>query len=199
MTTHEPIFKPVFGKSWDDMPLIMHKHYANRPYSNDISTVDGALDVMCKWYLKPFFWLFGTAPPYNKKNIPVTVHFTSQPDTKAFCFDRIFHYKEGEPYHFRSRLTPIKDNEVIEQMSHGICWHSCYSWNGEQVILEHKGYSLRLGNINIPLPLTWLLGRVDAYENPIDDHTYDMCATITHPLLGKVYEYKGQFKVVKEA
>ena len=52
---------------------------------------------------------------------------------------------------------------------------------------------------NIPLPITWLIGRSDAEEMAVDDNKFDMCATITHPLLGKIYEYKGRFRVIKEA
>lgn len=198
MKTKEPIFKPIFGESWSNLPPVMHKHYANRPYSNDLSTAHGTLDVMCKWYLKPFFWLFGTVPPYNELGVPVTVDFSSQPDSHAFCFDRTFHFQHYEPFHFRSRMTQMKGNEVMERMNYGICWHSYYAYDGEKVTLRHKGYSWRVGSINIPLPMTWLIGRGDADEWPVDDDTFDMCATIIHPLLGKVYEYKGRFKVVKE-
>ena len=48
----EPIFKSVFGDVWDELPKVMQKHYGNRPYSSDITTVEGTLDVMCKPPLK---------------------------------------------------------------------------------------------------------------------------------------------------
>ncbi len=198
MTPQEPIFKPIFGKSWNDLPPVMRRHYANRPYSDDSSTVEGTLDIMCKWYLKPMFWLLGTVPPYSELKVPVTVHFTSQTDGGAFCFGRIFHFRNRKPFHFRSHMTQVADNEVIEQMNYGICWHSRYFWDGERVILQHKGYSLRLGSFNIPLPITYLVGRGDAYEVAVSDIAFNMCVTLTHPLLGKIYEYKGQFQVVKE-
>lgn len=198
MTSQEPIFKSVFGNSWSCLPPVMHKHYANRPHSNDISTVEGTLNVMCKWYLMPLFWLFDFAPPYNETNVPVTVHFTSDHNSPAFCFDRVFYFKNRKPFHFRSRMTQVKDREIAERMSYGICWHSHYFWDGKQVLLQHKGYSLRLGNIYIPLPITWLIGRSDACETPVDDKRFDMSATITHPWLGKIYGYKGRFEVVKE-
>lgn len=195
----EPIFKPVFDKSWNDLPPVMHRHYANRPYSHDHVIVEGVLNVMCQWYLRPLFRTFGTVPPYNEAGVPVTVHFTSEPDSEAFCFDRVFHFRNQQPFHFRSRMFRRQQNEIMEVMNHGICWHSYYEWNGIKVRLRHKGYSLRLCKINIPLPITWLIGRGDAEEIAVNDERFDMCATITHPLLGKVYEYKGQFKVIKEA
>ena len=198
MSAHEPIFKPVFGDSWETLPPVMHKHYANRPYCDDVSTVEGVLDVMCKWYLKPIFWVIGTVPPHTQAGVPVTVHFTSQPNDAAFSFHRIFNFKNRKPFHFRSRMTHVGGDEVMERMNYGICWHSHYGWDGEKVTLRHKGYSWRVGGLNIPLPVTWLMGRGDATEWPIDEESFEMSATITHSLLGKVYEYKGRFRVVKE-
>lgn len=193
-----PIFQLIFGKDWQKLPPVMLKHYANRPYSNDISTVEGHLDVMCKWYVQPFFFALSTVPAYNEKNVPVTVNFSSQQNNAGFGFERIFYFKNRKPFYFRSRMYQVKGNEVMERMKYGICWHSHYSWDGARVILAHKGYSLRILGLNIPLPITWLIGRGDAYETPVNDNRFDMCVNITHPLLGNMYEYKGQFKVTKE-
>lgn len=193
----EPTFKPIFGDAWDDLPPVIKKHYANRPYTNDKVTVEGHLDVSCAKHmslLAPVFWLLGTVPPINEKAVPVTVHFESKPDTKEFCFNRIFHFKDRKPYEFRSRMIQTKGNEVIEVMRFGISWRMNYLWEGGKVILRHKGYALKAFGHFIPLPITWLLGRGDAEEWAVGDDTFDMCATITHPWLGKVYEYKGQFK-----
>jgi len=198
MASTEPIFKLIFGESWEDLPPVFHKHYANRPFSNDLCMIEGKLDVMCKWYIRPFFLLFGTVPTHNEKNIPVTVNFTSQMDSEAFCFERIFRFKNHRTFRFNSRMFQIKDNEVMERMNYGICWHSFYEWDGAKVVLRHKNYSLRIFNLNIFLPITWLIGRGGAEEIAVDENTFAMCATITHPLLGKIYEYKGQFKIVKQ-
>lgn len=169
----EPIFKPIFQDSWDDLPRVMHKHYANRPFCDDVSIVEGKLDVMCKWFLKPFFHLLGTVPPYTQNNVPVTVKFQS----------RMFH-RGG--------------SEIMELMQFGICWHSNYGWDGTNVTLTHKGYSLRIGKRNIRLPVTFLIGRGDAIERPIDDTSFSMGVTLTHPIFGKIYGYAGIFSVVKE-
>ena len=54
----EPIFKSIFGESWDDLLPVIQKHYANRPYTEDVITVNGKLDLMCEGPIKilsPFF------------------------------------------------------------------------------------------------------------------------------------------------
>jgi hypothetical protein len=194
----EPIFKSIFQDSWNDLPLVMKKHYANRAYSNDEVIIEGYLDVYCRWFLKPLFWLFGTVPPYNKKNTPVTIHFKSESNSRAFCFDRIFFFSIDKPFHFRSKMFQFQNNEVIEVMNYGICWHSLYSWNGTKVELKHKGYSFKLFGFYIPLPITWIIGAGNSQEFPIDDYSFRVHATINHHIFGKFYEYKGEFKFTKE-
>ncbi len=195
----EPIFKPVFGASWDDLPPVMKKHYANRPYTNDVVTVEGHLDVMSKGpvaLLAPLLWLLRLVPPANETRVPVTVNFRSAPDTKEFQFDRIFHFKDKPPYHFRSRMLRIIGNEVIEIMRFGLCWRMLYLWDGTRVLLQHKGYALNILGHFLPLPVTFLIGRGDAEEIPVSDDIFEMSVKVSHPLWGNFYEYKGPFKVV---
>ena len=50
----------------------------------------------------------------------------------------------------------------------------------------------------IPLPLTFLIGKGYAEEIATDNKTFDMITHITHPWWGKIYEYKGRFKVIEK-
>lgn len=194
----EPIFKSIFGESWEALPPIMQKHYANRPFTGDETSVEGTLDVMCKAPLKwlaPLMKLMGQIPTHNEKDVPVTVQFQSDNDTNAFHFNRTFRFKNTKPYIFHSRMVQIKDNEVIEIMRFGLGWKMHYLWDGEKVMLQHKGYVLRLFGHFIPLPLTLLIGEGYAEEIAVDDDTFEMITYITHPWWGKIYEYKGRFGV----
>jgi hypothetical protein len=59
--------------------------------------------------------------------------------------------------------------------------------------MQHKGFVLRLFNLNIPLPLTYLFGKIHAEEEMINDFTYRITMTITHPWFGDIYYYAGDF------
>lgn len=197
----DPIFKSIFGASWDGLPPVMKKHYANRPYTDDETVVEGTLDVMCK---PPLLWLsllmkfMGQIPAQNENGVPVTVRFESDKDSKAFHFNRTFNFKDKTPYTFRSRMIQIKDNEVIEIMRFGLGWKMLYLWDGKKVLLKHNGYALHIFGHFIPVPLTFLMGKGYAEEIAVDDKKFDMITHITHSWWGKVYEYKGRFKIVKE-
>lgn len=194
----EPIFKSIFAETWDHLLPVMHKHYANRPFSHDVTVVEGVLDVWCAWPMKllaPLMKLMGQIPVRSEKNVAVSVHFKSEPNSKVFHLKRTFYFKNSKPYVFHSRMVQIKDDEVVEMMKFGIGWKMRCFWDGEKVVLQHCGYTLNLFGKFIPLPLTFLLGKAYAEETAIDDNTFDMLTHITHPWWGKIYEYKGRFTV----
>jgi predicted DCC family thiol-disulfide oxidoreductase YuxK len=194
----EPIFKRIFGSDWDKLPTVMHKHYANKPYTQDVTVVEGTLDVSCSGpfkYLAPAFWLLRGIPPANENNVPVTVRFESDPATQSFTFNRVFGFAQRKPYSFRSRMIRIKDNEVIEIMRSGFCWRMHCMWEDNRVKLNHQGYALYLFGHFIPLPLTALIGAGNAEEIAIDDDNFEMRVEITHPWWGSIYQYKGRFTV----
>ncbi len=195
---NDPTFKSVFGENWDALPPVMKKRYSPRPYTQDVTQVQGVLDIMCKpplLWLRSLMTLLGQVPAYNESNVPVSVRFQSNLDTKSFSFNRTFRFANGNVYQFLSHMFPIENNELVEIMRFGLGWRTAYAWDGEKVVLSHRGYALRLFGHLIPLPLTMLIGAGSAEERPIDDNNFDMEVRITHPWWGKIYEYKGRFEL----
>lgn len=195
-----PTFFPIFGKHWNELPPVIKKHYANKPYSQDVTVVDGKMEVSYRSamaVLKPFYRLLGTVPVENQSDVRVSVRFESSLFDKSFRFNRSFYFAGKRPYSFLSSMTQTEGDRVVEVMKFGICWKMQYGWDGEKVTLSHKGYALKLGKWFLPLPITWLLGRGDAYEKPVDDDHFDMRVDMTHWLFGNIYSYQGRFKVVR--
>lgn len=197
-SAQEPIFKNVFGSDWDALPTIFKKHYANMPYSDQVTTTHGTLDVLCRHPLKsiaPLLKLMGQIPPYNQRDVPVSVRFKSDLKSDALHFNRIFYFRESAPYIFNSRMIHTKENEVVEVMKFRLGWKMLYSWDGHKVILQRKGYVINIFGKFISLPLGIIVGKGYAEEIAVDDNTFDMMTCITHPLWGKIYEYKGRFTI----
>ncbi len=197
-----PIFKNIFGDDWDQLPSVMQKHYRNRPYTNDVTVVAGTLDVICAGPIKllaPLLWLSRGIPLINACNVPVTVQFESSKDSKTFTFNRVFYFANKKPYRFQSCMVQTSGNQVVELMKFGIGWKTSFHWEHGCVKLKHRGYVLKLLGHYVPLPLTMLIGEGNAVEKPVDDHTFDMHMQITHPWWGKIYAYKGRFKLMEVA
>lgn len=200
MKHSEPVFKNIFATSWQELPAVFHKHYANRANASDKTVVEGLLDISCRGPIRlfaPFFRVLGGIPPENEKNVPVTVNFLSKVNSPAFYFDRKFYFKDKKPRYFRSRMIHIEESEVVEIMKWGIGWKMDYLWQDNRVKLIHKGYVFNFFGFFIPLPVTFLLGKGYAEEQAIDENSFAMKVQITHPWWGKFYEYSGIFTVTE--
>jgi len=198
MTKPEPIFAPIFGDDWEYLPSVMKMHYANRPNCNDVVTVKGVLDIEISStirFLAPLIRLSRILAPYSGQNVRVTVHFRSEPNSDAFCFDRTFHYPGRKPIGVFSRMMPVGNKEVIEWMRAGLGWHARIRLNGQRIFLDHLGYKLRLFGKSVSFPVTWLIGSGSAQEWSLSDTRFGMSMELRHPFFGKIYGYNGVFDI----
>ncbi len=196
----QPTFQPIFESSWDDLPPIMHKHYANRPFSNDLVIAEGLMEVKIHWlvkFLAPLFAITKTLVPKAGKNVKVTVKFKSQPNSNLFCFNREFSFDDGKTYRFFSRMEPIGGNEVVEWTASGLGWRAAFSFENNRVILQHRGYCIKLFGKRVALPVTILFGSANAHEWAISGNEFGMFMNIKHPLFGELYSYGGVFEITE--
>jgi hypothetical protein len=112
----EPIFKTIFGTRWNDLPVVMQKHYMVRPYSDDVVVVKGALDVNVSWLMSLMARITGKLVAYSGKAIPVTVTFRSGKTSNAFRFERVFHYPDKGDFRFYSEMESTGGKELVEFM-----------------------------------------------------------------------------------
>lgn len=199
LISNEPIFKNVFGHVWDAIPEVIRRRYDIKPYSDECITVEGTMDVHYVPFIKLMVLLlrlFGTLVPYTGNNIPVTVHFHSEPESAAFRFDRIFHFTGHKPYHFRSKMFHLKENMIVEYMRFGLGIKFRYEYDGKDTVyLRHAGYVWKIGKWLIPLPIDLLLGEGFGEEIAVTPTSFTMRAGIKHRLFGLIYEYKGSFVI----
>lgn len=196
--TEDPTFKHIFGKDWDNLPPVMHQHYANRPFSNDLNLCHGRMTIKSAFFLRllsPLFKVFGGIPTKNANDVPVTVRFESNERDATFHFVRTFNFPSEKPYVFHSYMVGLMGNNVVEIMKYRLCWRSKFSWESDKVILAHNGFSLNLFGKFIPLPITWVIGHIHAEEEAISDTRFKMFVEINHWLFGKIYEYSGEFEM----
>lgn len=198
---NEPTFKTIFGEKWESLPEVMKQHYANRPFSNDLTVAEGYMKIESSPLiraLKPLFHMMGTLVPYEGENIPVTVYFRSSPSSASFELDRYFHFPGRKPYRYHSSMFSIKKNQVAEVMKFGLCWRTCFSWMDDKVCMNHIGFGFRVFGKIIPFPVDFLFGKVYAEETAINDDEFSMMMEIFHPWTGKIYGYSGTFKIIQK-
>ncbi len=197
----EPTFAAVFGDQWHTLPPALKLHYINRPFSRDRTTVRGQLTVQMSPLLRAFSPLLrqlGMLTPWEGDDIPCTVYFHSEPNSKAFIFERHFEFPGRAPYVFRSRLVPMGGHRVIEYMACGIGWVCTYTYEGDQVRLTHQGYIWRVLGLDLPLPFADVfMGRGHAWEVATSETGFAMHMELSCGLFGRLYSYAGEFAVTE--
>ena len=133
--------------------------------------------------------------PYNGKNVPVTVEFSSDGDGRSFRLDRVFHFAGRKPVRFCSSMEHIGGNVLVEFMRFGVGWKLACRWDGSKIVLEHRGFVWRLFGRIIPVPLALAVGRDYAEEEAVDDHHFSMSTHSKHPIWGEVFAYSGRFRI----
>ena len=195
MNPGEPIFRTVLKRQFDQLPEVFKRHYAIRPYSRDVVVVQGRLSVRVSLFVGLMSRLFGVLVPWSGDNIPVTVRFESGSDSGGFRFEREFCYPSNKIVRFSSRMEWLKGNELVERMRLGFGWRLAYEWNGEKMLLLHRGYVWCMLGVDIPLPLELILGRGYAEEEALSDNEFRMQTHTAHPLFGRTFGYEGRFAV----
>jgi len=200
MADNKPFFESIFGEDWVRMPSVFHSHYANRSGCNDVVRVTGQMTIRQSWVMRlaaPVFRLTKTLVPIDREDVDTEVTFRTHADCDGFWYDRHFKLSDVEDYSFVSRLEHMGGNEVTEWTGAGIGWHSTFHFDGTRVRLSHLGYRLRIGRIQLPLPVTWLFGTPSAWEEAVDDTNFKMEMTIRHWMIGQIYSYSGTFKITE--
>ena len=195
-----PIFQDIFGAPWGQLPAVLQQRYGARADSLDRVVVSGVLNIRQSRFvglIAPLLKFFGALAPFDGRDVPVTVAFSSGPGVNAVHYDRVFHFKGRPPFPFHSRFEQVSGGEVVEYMRFGLGWRALYGVEGARVTLSHRGYVWRIGKALIPLPLAWVLGKGAAAEEALSEDTFKMWMTITHPIFGENYHYEGEFRVIE--
>lgn len=194
----KPVFQAVLGDDWKDLGVIIQDHYFLRPRSADYICVSGEMTEikhsLAAKMLIPFGLLFGAVVPFQGKNIPIDVHYNASLENSNIYWDRDFKFKRGS-FHFKSFMEPVKQNEVIEFVRYGIGIRLRVTVEGQALVFRDIGYIWRIFGYDLPIPGRWLMGKVYVEERPISDQYFSMKMTLMHPLVGSLFEYRGEFSL----
>lgn len=192
-------FQYIFPESqWNNLPLVIQKHYSNRLYTSDITKFEGKIDIEIGFFgklLAPIMKLIKVLPWQRSKNVPTTVYFKSNPTDNNLYIERIFHLRNNKKYFFNSKMV-IFDQNIIEYTTVGIGWFINYKLENQKVLMTHLGYKIKVFGKTFTIPLEFLFGKINNEEEPLNDSEFKITMIIDHKLFGKIYQYSGIFKIV---
>jgi hypothetical protein len=93
-------------------------------------------------------------------------------------------------------VQKTNENEVIEFVRFGIGIKLKVTAKNGGIILEENGYVWKWGNLLIPLPVRFLLGKAYIEEMPLSNIEFCMKMEIRHPIFGTTFQYNGNFLII---
>lgn len=193
------VFETVLGDQWNALGETVRRHYFLRPFSDDYVCVKGTMRVVhhsaFAKLLIPVARIFGALVPYSGKNVPVDVHYSARGGDRTIHWDRVFHFPGRPAFHFRSFMEPVEGNSVIEFVRFGIGMRLAVTAEDGALVFRDRGYIWRVFGIDMPIPVSLLLGSAYVEERPVDRQSVSMRMTLTHPLFGQLFRYEGSFVI----
>ncbi|KAA3647193.1 MAG: DUF4166 domain-containing protein [Chloroflexi bacterium] len=197
-------FDPLFQDIVEDLPTAFKHQFLHAVDDQTDVVFEGQMDEVWhrpKW-LWPFFWLsaqFDILFPETGSNVPATMKLVSSRDKNQQAlqrWERTFHFKKLRYFN----ATMAYDNaqkSVVEWMGPGnsteIVWDIEFHPT-EKIEIITKGCNLKIGKLRAPL-LKWFYPQVKATETAIGEDMIHIDLEVSHPLLGNIFGYHGNFKL----
>ncbi|VAW71058.1 hypothetical protein MNBD_GAMMA12-1139 [hydrothermal vent metagenome] len=195
--TCHPIFKQILGVDWEKLEPIIQAHYSLKPYSLDTVCITGTMNEVyhSRWanIFIPFGMLLGAIIPFNKNNVPIDVYFRCSLNSANLRWNRVFKFNSQKHYHFNSYMEIHCGNELIEFVRFGVGMKLALTVEDGALVFRSTGFVWKILGCKIPLPLSMLFGRAYIEERAINEHSFSMKMSITHPWFGQLFRYIGQF------
>lgn len=186
------LMQQALGEDWDKLPPALQIHYRH-----GITTDIGHMDIEYPPFMQCYLTLLravGALIDRSGKQVPTVVE--KQVVKERQYWRRTITFPDGKVVYFNSFWVTGGGNNLIEFVN---------PWLGlqmavhvEQGELHYQGvrFVMKLGSLLIPIPEWLVLGHTSIVEIGVDDNHFAMDFRLTHPLLGQVFRYSGEFEAI---
>jgi len=183
------LMQTVLGQDWAQLPPALRAHY-----TEGSSVERGHLDIHFPRYLQPLFrvlHLMGALVP--RRGCGVTTEVRKQDTARGQAWQRRMRFADGQLLRFDSLWLASGHGTIIEYVNPLLALEMTPYVQGQALHYRGERFLLRLGRWQLPLPEWLLLGHTTIVEHAISNTRFAMDFRLTHPLLGEIFRYSGEF------
>lgn len=183
------LMQRALGADWDKLPPALQAHYRF-----GATTDTGCMDIEYPRFMQPclsLLRLVGALVDRRGRQVATVVHKSVVGERQYWR--RTITYADGKVVRFNSFWVAAAGNQVIEFVNPVLGLQMApYVEDGR---LHYRGvcFIVKLGRWRLPIPEWLILGRTRIVEEAVDETHFVMDFRVTHPLLGQVFRYAGQF------
>ena len=187
------LMQQVLGDDWQRLPPALKKHHLAQRYA-DL----GYLDVDYPPFMQACLNLlsrFGVL--FNHRGKGLTTQVVKAMDGHQLHWKRRIQLPSGRAMTFNSRWEVAGDHAIIEYVN-AFLGLKMRLRVADGLFYEGTHLVLKLGRVKLPVPEWLLLGHCVIAEKALDENHFHMEFHLQHPLLGRLYRYRGCFHSISQ-
>ncbi len=180
----------ALGADWDQLPPALQAHYRSG------TTVDrGHLDIAYPRFMQLFLTLLrvlGALVNRSGHHLPTQVEKRFAGERQLWR--RHISFPDGKVIHFNSSWVWAGGNNLIEFVNPVLGLQMAVQVQDGKLQYSGVCFVIKIGAWLARIPEWLVLGHTTIVEVALDDKHFAMDFRLTHPLLGQVFRYNGEFE-----
>lgn len=184
------LMEQALGADWAELPPALQAHYR---FGTTIDT--GRMEIEYPRFMQPFLSvlrLFGAL--VNRSGGDVATVVKKRVVGERQYWRRTLTYLDGKEIHFNSFWVSAGDGQLIEFVNPVLGLQMAPYVTGGRLHYRGVRFVAKLGPLMLSIPEWLALGHTTIVEEAVDDIHFAMDFRLTHPLLGEVFRYSGEFE-----
>lgn len=188
------LMQQALGADWHKLPPALRTHYQFG------STVDrGHLNVEYPRFMQAVLSVLkviGALVHRRGRNVATVVKKRVVGDRQYWR--RSLTYPDGRQISFNSFWISAGQGQVIEFVNPVLGLQMAPYVVGQRLHYRGVRFVAQFGPLRLPIPEWLVLGHTTIVEEAVDESHFVMDFRLTHPLLGQVFRYAGEFQATGE-
>lgn len=184
------LMQHALGDDWDKLPPALQAHYRF-----GTTTDTGHMNIEYPRFMQAYLSvlrIFGALIDRSGRNVSTVVEKSVVGDRQYWR--RTISYPDGKAIRFNSFWVPAGGNQLIEFVNPVLGLQMAAYVEGDRLHYRGVRFVLKLGPLLLSIPEWLVLGHTSIVESALDDSHFAMDFRLTHPLLGQVFRYSGEFE-----
>lgn len=184
------LMQRALGDDWDKLPPALQAHYRF-----GTTTDTGHMNIEYPRFMQAYLSvlrIFGALIDRSGRNVSTVVEKSVVGDRQYWR--RTISYPDGKAIRFNSFWVPAGGNQLIEFVNPVLGLQMAAYVEGDRLHYRGVRFVLKLGPLLLSIPEWLVLGHTSIVESALDDSHFAMDFRLTHPLLGQVFRYSGEFE-----
>jgi len=184
------LMQRALGADWDKLPPALQAHYQ---FGTTIDT--GHMDVEYPRFMQAFLSvlrIFGAL--VNRRGRDVATAVEKHVIGERQYWRRTLTYPDGKAIHFNSFWISAGQGQVIEFVNPLMGLQMAPYVVDSRLHYRGVRFVVKIGPLLLSIPEWLVLGHTTIVEVAVDESHFAMDFRLTHPLLGEVFRYSGEFE-----